>query len=185
MSANPFVPTPIASIASKNNESSSDDNRSEKVSIVKLHCDNWTEWKKIFTNFLIGHGNKEVFDENWCINNKDKKIFCKKSTLAWTLLHSSISSDLKPIAEAHDSFALAMVALAAACGENSFIKLRDKLYSLISLVYVLGTSIGTHILMFTSLYTSLKSAMLRLSLSLLIQLWLGFSFPKVSGTTIL
>ena len=51
-----------------------------------------------------------------------------------------------------------MTALAAACGENSLIKLGDKLYSLISLVYFPGTSIGNHISTFTGLYTSLKSA---------------------------
>ena len=51
-----------------------------------------------------------------------------------------------------------MIALAAACGENSLIKLGNKLFSLISLVYVPGTSIGTHISTFTTHYTSLKSS---------------------------
>jgi hypothetical protein len=135
------------------NDSSSNNNNSGKVLIVKLRRDNWTEWKKIFTNVLIGCGHEEVFDVQWCPLNKDKKIFRKKSMLAWTLLHASLSADLKPIAAASEKFSKAMIASATACGENSLIKLDDKLYSLISLVYVPGTSIGSHISTFTSLYT--------------------------------
>jgi hypothetical protein len=154
--ANPVIP-PV-SLVPQVNDSSSDNNNSGKVSIGKLLCENWTEWKKIFPNVLIGCGHKEVFDENWCCHNKDKKIFWKKSALAWTLFHSSLLANLKPITAASDSFSKAMIALAAACGKNPLIKLGNKLFSLISLVYVPGTSIGTHISTFTALYTSLKSA---------------------------
>jgi hypothetical protein len=77
--------------------------------------------------------------------------------LAWTLLHSLLLSDLKPIAAAAKTFSDAMTDLAAACGEISLIKLGDKLFTLISLVYTPVTSIGTHVSNFTSLYTSLKS----------------------------
>jgi hypothetical protein len=78
--------------------------------------------------------------------------------LAWTLLHLSISSNLKPIAASKDLFASAKTALAEACSKNLLIKLGNKLYLLISLVYVPGTSIENHILVFTGLYTALKSA---------------------------
>lgn len=160
------------------NDSSSNNNNSGKVLIVKLCRDNWTEWKKIFTNVLIGCGHKEVFNVQWCLLNKDKRIFRKKSVLAWTILHASISADLKPIAAASENFSKAMISLAAACGKNSLIKLGNKLYSLISLVYVPGTSIGSHISTFTSLYTSLKSAIATTKSMTVDTTMAGFFFPQ-------
>jgi hypothetical protein len=76
--------------------------------------------------------------------------------LAFTLLHSCLSTDLKPIATASKTFAEAMTALGETCGEKSIIKLGDKLYALISCDFVPGTSIASHIAKFQTLYTSLK-----------------------------
>jgi hypothetical protein len=140
------------------NDSSSDDDRHEKVTLLKLHRDNWTEWKKFFVNLLVGRGHEEIFDKEWCKTHAKEKNFRKKSALAFTLLQSCLSSDLKPVAAAADSFSEAMESLAETCGEQSLIKLGDKLFALVSCDYVPGTSIGTHVSKFQTLYNSLKSA---------------------------
>ncbi|EFP80101.1 uncharacterized protein PGTG_05326 [Puccinia graminis f. sp. tritici CRL 75-36-700-3] len=140
------------------NDSSSDDDHHEKVTLLKLHRDNWTEWKKFFVNLLVGRGHEEIFDEEWCKTHAEEKIFRKKSALAFTLLQSCLSSDLKPVAAGADSFSKAMESLAEMCGEQSLIKLGDKLFALVSCDYVPGTSIGAHVSKFQNLYNSLKSA---------------------------
>jgi hypothetical protein len=50
-----------------------------------------------------------------------------------------------------------MAALGETCSEKSVIKLGDKLYALISCEFIPGSSIGSHVAKFQSLYTSLKS----------------------------
>ncbi|OAV86652.1 hypothetical protein PTTG_29789 [Puccinia triticina 1-1 BBBD Race 1] len=67
---------------------------------------------------------------------------------------------MRYVVQAVDTFAQAMLDLADACGENSLIKLGDKLFALIHLDYAPGSSIGDHINKFQSMYTSLKSAQL-------------------------
>ena len=44
----------------------------EKVQMLKLTCDNWTEWKKFFKDLLVGRGCKEIFDLDWCKKNVDE-----------------------------------------------------------------------------------------------------------------
>lgn len=58
-----------------------------------------------------------------------------------------------------DTFADAMKNLADACGENSLIKLGNKMFNLVHLLYVPGTLIGAHVSVFTAKYTSLKAAL--------------------------
>ena len=94
------------------NLSSKDDGKSEKVTLMKLQRDNWTEWKFFFTNLLVGRGHEEIFDPVWCLKNVNEKIFQKKSALAFTLLHSCLSTNLKPIAAATETFSNAMAVLA-------------------------------------------------------------------------
>jgi hypothetical protein len=147
-------------LTSKNDSSSDDNGKTKKVLLMKLCCDNWTKWKKFFTNLLIGCGHEEIFNEKWCLEHANEKIFRKKLALASMLLHSCLSADFKPIAAASDSFTEAMAALGETCGKNSLIKLGDKLYALICCDNVPGTSIATHVLKFQSLYTSLKSALI-------------------------
>jgi hypothetical protein len=144
-------------ITSQNNYSSDDEIKTEKITMLKLRRDNWTEWKKYFTNLLVGRGHEEIFDVAWCTKHANEKIFRKKSALAFTLLHSCLLTDLKPVAAASKTFAKAMTALAETCGEKLLIKLGDKLYALISCDFVPGTSIAGHVAKFQSLYTSLKS----------------------------
>ena len=117
------------------------------------------EWHKFFKNLLIGQGHKEIFDVQWCADHATEKIFCKKSALAFTLLHSCLLADLKPIAAAADTFSKEMTTLAKTCGEKSLIKLGNKLYALICCNYIPGSSIATHVATFQTLYTSLKSAL--------------------------
>ncbi|OAV93602.1 hypothetical protein PTTG_27275 [Puccinia triticina 1-1 BBBD Race 1] len=88
---------------------------------------------------------------------KEKK-FRKKTSNTYTLLELCVSADLYPVVQAVNNFSDAMKDLAAACGEGSLIKLGDKLYALIHLNYVPGTSITDHISKFQTIYTSLKSA---------------------------
>ncbi|KAA1067233.1 hypothetical protein PGT21_010931 [Puccinia graminis f. sp. tritici] len=83
------------------NDSSSDDDHHEKVTLLKLHRDNWTEWKNFFINLLVGRGHEEIFDKEWCKTHAKEKIFRKKSALAFTLLQSCLSSDLKPVKFPH------------------------------------------------------------------------------------
>ncbi|EFP84335.2 uncharacterized protein PGTG_10055 [Puccinia graminis f. sp. tritici CRL 75-36-700-3] len=90
-------------------ESSSNDERHEKVSMLKLTRDNWTEWKKFFVDLLTGWGHEEIFDEAWCKIHAKEKVYRKKSVLAFTLLRSCLSSDLKPVAAAADTFNNAVV----------------------------------------------------------------------------
>jgi hypothetical protein len=129
----------------KNDSSSKDEARTEKITLMKLRRDNWTEWKKFFQNLLIGRSHEEICDDSWCLEHANKKVFRKKSALAFTLLHSCLSADLKPIAAAAETFANAMKDLADTCGEKSLIKLGDKLYALICCDFVPGTLIASHI----------------------------------------
>jgi hypothetical protein len=146
-----------AMTSSKTNSSSKDESKTEKVTLMKLRRNNWTEWKKFFKNLLVRRGHEEIFNVEWCTEHANNKLFRKKSALVFSLLHSCLSADLKPIAEAADTFANAMKDLADTCGEKSLIKLGDKLYALIFCDFVPGTSITSHIARFQSLYTSLKS----------------------------
>jgi hypothetical protein len=152
-------PTIYPAISSRNDSSDNDDNKTKKITLMKLRRDNWTEWKKFFTNLLVGRGHEEIFDNKWCLEHANKKVFWKKSALAFTLLHSCLSANLKPIAAASDTFAEAMASLAETCGEKSLIKLGDKLYALICCDYIPGASIAAHVAKFQSLYTSLKLAL--------------------------
>jgi hypothetical protein len=146
--------------AISNNDSSSEDKtKNEKLTLMKLCRDNWTEWKKFFNNLLVGRGHKEIFNPSWCAVKANQKNLLKKSALAFTLLHSCLSANLKPVAAASKTFAKAMSSLAKTCGEKSLIKLGNKLYALICCDYIPGTLIATHVLKFQSLYTSLKSAL--------------------------
>ncbi|OAV85730.1 hypothetical protein PTTG_30314, partial [Puccinia triticina 1-1 BBBD Race 1] len=115
---------------------------------------------KSFKNLIIGRGDEEVFDEAWCEAHKKEKKFRKKTANAYTLLELCVSANLYSVVQAANSFSKAMTDLAEACGEQSLIKLGDKLYTLIHLDYVPGTSIAAHISKFQSMYTSLKSAQL-------------------------
>ena len=108
-------------------------------------------------NLLVGQGHEEIFDVAWCKEHANEKIFQKKSALAFTLLHSCLSANLKPIATASKTFAEAMTALAETCSEKSLIKLGNKLYALICCNFIPGTLIAAHVAKFQSLYTSLKS----------------------------
>jgi hypothetical protein len=54
-----------------------------------------------------------------------------------------------------------MTALGKTCGEKSLIKLGDKLYALVCCDFVPGTSIAAHVAKFQTLYTSLKSDLVR------------------------
>jgi hypothetical protein len=98
-------------ITSHNNSSSDNEVKTEKINVLKLCHDNWTEWKKYFTNLLVGWGHEEIFDVVWCSEHAKDKIFSKKSALAFTLLHSCLLTDLKPIAAASKTFSEAMTAL--------------------------------------------------------------------------
>jgi hypothetical protein len=124
---------------------------------MKLRRNNWTEWKKYFKNLLVGRGHEEIVDNAWCLEHATEKIFRKKSALAFTLLHSCLSSDLKPIAAASETFADVWSSLGDTCGEKSLIKLGDKLYALVCCDFTPGSSITAHVARFQSLYTSLKS----------------------------
>ncbi|OAV85334.1 hypothetical protein PTTG_30604, partial [Puccinia triticina 1-1 BBBD Race 1] len=135
----PVVPKVDDSSASNN------DHRSDKIRITKLCRDNFPEWKKLFKHLVIGCGNEEVFDANWCEEHKKEKKFRKKTLNAYTLLELCVSADLYPVVQAADTFSKAMEDLAEACGESSLIKLGDKLYALIQLKFIPGTSIATHI----------------------------------------
>jgi hypothetical protein len=55
--------------------SSSDNKHHEKVTMLKLHRDNWTKWKKIFINLLVGRGHEEIFDPEWCKTHAKEKVF--------------------------------------------------------------------------------------------------------------
>ncbi|OAV86177.1 hypothetical protein PTTG_30044, partial [Puccinia triticina 1-1 BBBD Race 1] len=123
-----------------------------------LRRNNWPEWKKSFTHLVTGRGDEEVFNAKWCEGHKKEKKFRKKTSNAYTLLELCVSAELYPVVQAVNNFSDAMKDLAAACGEKSLIKLGDKLYSLIHLDYVPGTSIADHINKFQTIYTSLKSA---------------------------
>ncbi|OAV92099.1 hypothetical protein PTTG_07865 [Puccinia triticina 1-1 BBBD Race 1] len=138
--------------------SSDNDHRSNKIQITKLRRDNWPEWKKSFTHLITGQGDEEVFDDEWCKEHKNEKKFQKKTSNAYTLLELCVSAKLYPVVQAVDTFSKAMENLAEACGEQLLIKLGDKLYALIHLDYVPGTSIADHISKFQTMYTSLKSA---------------------------
>ncbi|OAV91754.1 hypothetical protein PTTG_27873 [Puccinia triticina 1-1 BBBD Race 1] len=105
-----------------------------------------------------GRGDEEVFDPIWCESHKNEKKFRKKTSNAYTLLELCMSADLYSVVQAADTFSEAMEELALACGEQSLIKLGDKIYSLIHLDFVPGTSIADHTSKFQSMYTSLKSA---------------------------
>ena len=145
--------------AMSTNNSSNEDGKTERITLMKLCRDNWTEWHKFFKNLLIGQGNEEVFNEKWCLDHANEKIFREKSALAFTLLHSCVSADLKPIAAAAKTFSKAMAALGKTCGKKSLIKLGNKLYALICCDYVPGSSIATHVANFQLLYTLFKSAL--------------------------
>jgi hypothetical protein len=140
----------------KMNDSSSDNERQEKVHLLKLNCDNWTKWKKFFVNLLTGRGHEEIFDPVWCKTHKDAKVFRKKSALAFTLLSQCVSSDLKPVAAATNTFSAAMKELAETCCKTSLIKLGDKLHSLVCCNYTPGSSIGAHVSNFQNLYNLFK-----------------------------
>ncbi|EHS64255.1 uncharacterized protein PGTG_22171 [Puccinia graminis f. sp. tritici CRL 75-36-700-3] len=140
------------------NDSSSGEEHQEKAKLLKLHRDNWTEWKQFFVDLLTGQGHEEIFDPIWIEEHKKEKIFRKKSALAFTLLRQCLSSDLKPIAAAANTFTDAMKDLAETCGETSLIKLGDKLYALVCCDYTPGTLIGAHVSKFQNLYNSVKSS---------------------------
>jgi hypothetical protein len=91
-------------ITPKVDSSSDNDGKTKKITIMKLRCNNWTEWKKYFKNLLVGRGHEEIFDTQWCIKHANDKVFRKKSALAFTLLHSYLSSNLKPVATAAKTF---------------------------------------------------------------------------------
>ena len=54
--------------------SSNDDEKNEKITLMKLLCDNLTEWKKFFKNLLDGSGHEEIFDDAWCTSHANNKI---------------------------------------------------------------------------------------------------------------
>ncbi|OAV86058.1 hypothetical protein PTTG_30108 [Puccinia triticina 1-1 BBBD Race 1] len=125
---------------------------------LPLRRDNWPEWKKSFKHLVTGRGNEEVFNPIWCEEHKKEKKFRKKTSNAYTLLELCVSANLYPVVQAVDTFSEAMKDLADACGEKLLIKLGNKLYALIHLDFVPGSSIADHIGKFQSMYTSLKSA---------------------------
>jgi hypothetical protein len=154
-------PTMYPAITLKNNSSSKDEGKTKKFTLMKLCHENWTEWKRFFKNLLIGCGHEEIFDNAWCLEHTNEKIFQKKSALAFTLLHSCLSANLKTITAASGTFSQEMEALGKTCREKLLIKLADKLYALIFCDFVPGTSIASHITQFQSLYASLKSDLVR------------------------
>jgi hypothetical protein len=113
--ANIMASSIYPALTSKNDSSSDDEGKTEKITVMKLRQDNWTEWKKYFTNLLVGRGHEEIFKVVWFAEHANNKIFCKKSALAFTLLHSCLSANLKPISAASELFAEAMAALAETC----------------------------------------------------------------------
>jgi hypothetical protein len=155
--ADVMASTIYPAITSRNDSSSDDEGKTKKITIMKLCRHNWTEWKKYFMNLLVGQGHEGIFDVDWCKEHANEKIFWKKSALAFTLLHLCLSTNLKPIAAASETFTEAMMVLAETCGEKSLIKLGNKLYALICCDFIPGTSIAAHVAKLHSLYTSLKS----------------------------
>ena len=75
-------------IPSKNDSFIDDNGKTKKVTLMKLCCNNWTEWKKFFKNLLIGCGHEEIFNEKWCLEHLNKKIFSR--SWLWRLRYSTV-----------------------------------------------------------------------------------------------
>jgi hypothetical protein len=82
---------------------------------------------------------------------------------AWTVnkLYATVEEDLHPIIIANEKNVFeALNALETACGKRSVVVMCDKLFHLVNLTYVPGTSLSQHISAFRRQYTALTTSFL-------------------------
>ncbi|KNE95540.1 hypothetical protein PSTG_11145 [Puccinia striiformis f. sp. tritici PST-78] len=140
-----------------NESDSSDDGRTSKSQITKLHCHNWSDWRDQFEDVVIAKGFANLFNKEWLKTNKKSEDLKQMTSWAMVKLRATVKRELHPVILNHpkDLFA-AVDALATACGEKLVIRLCDKLFALTSNVYTPGSSLAEHANQFMKKYTSLK-----------------------------